>query len=384
MNNPIITETISTELTSLNNESVAAAKKQGYTILGDIAIAIENNDTMIKNCTDALATYIANNANYKLAKRYEEESTWYEKFIYNNPNRLENLRNNQELNNYLLINGIRFSSNLVTNLVKKSFDYYDNFKMKETVWKLSVVYANTITNKNYSKYPSVHVYLSHLSNQLFGKKKNINDIDINTWDEDLVLPNEHNYKNIAFVLYMIYSQKHLLKGDAESIPLDMEILSLFWNRIGIINTKQLFDEFHEIDMTIGYNFVNTNIIYQGIVNNISMAVSTPNDRLVRKLNSECRKYIPNGDTQKITRSFGKAALCAGYTISAIKTGNPILIEMATTSALSLFSNTDNTEVIGNSLNELGIDDETIKNSLLEASEERKRKKNSLIEVRENI
>ena len=375
-------KTVSTKLTSLNNESVVAAKNKGYTIFGDIAIAIENNDTMIKNCTDALSAYIANNANYKLLKRYEEESSLYEKYISNNSNRLANLRNNQEFNNYLISNGIRFATNRITYFVKKGLDHYDNLKMKETVWKLSVVYANAITGENYIKYPSVDVYLSHLSNQLFGKKKNINDIDKNTWDKDLVLPNENNYKNIAFILYMIYSQKHLLKGNAESIPEDLEILSLFWKRIGIIDTRQLFNEFHEIDMTIGYNFVNTNIIYSGIVNNLSIALSAPNDRLVRRLNSECRKYIPNGDTQHITRTLGKAALCAGCTFSAIESGNPILIQMATTSALSLFSNTDNTEVIGNSLNELGIGDETIKNCLVEASEERKKNKYSLIDVKE--
>lgn len=375
-------KTVSTKLTSLNNESVVAAKNKGYTIFGDIAIAIENNDTMIKNCTDALSAYIANNANYKLLKRYEEESSLYEKYISNNSNRLANLRNNQEFNNYLILKGIRFMTKLGTYFVKKGLDHYDNLKMKETVWKLSVVYANAITGENYIKYPSVDVYLSHLSNQLFGKKKNINDIDKNTWDKDLVLPNENNCKNIAFILYMIYSQKHLLKGNAESIPEDLEILSLFWKRIGIIDTRQLFNEFHEIDMTIGYNFVNTNIIYSGIVNNLSIALSAPNDRLVRRLNSECRKYIPNGDTQHITRTLGKAALCAGCTFSAIESGNPILIQMATTSALSLFSNTDNTEVIGNSLNELGIDDETIKNCLVEASEERKKNKYSLIDVKE--
>lgn len=382
MNDLIIRKTVSTKLTSLNNESVVAAKNKGYTIFGDIAIAIENNDTMIKNCTDALSAYIANNANYKLLKRYEEESSLYEKYISNNSNRLANLRNNQEFNNYLILKGIRFMTKLGTYFVKKGLDHYDNLKMKETVWKLSVVYANAITGENYIKYPSVDVYLSHLSNQLFGKKKNINDIDKNTWDKDLVLPNENNYKNIAFILYMIYSQKHLLKGNAESIPEDLEILSLFWKRIGIIDTRQLFNEFHEIDMTIGYNFVNTNIIYSGIVNNLSIALSAPNDRLVRRLNSECRKYIPNGDTQHITRTLGKAALCAGCTFSAIESGNPILIQMATTSALSLFSNTDNTEVIGNSLNELGIDDETIKNCLVEASEERKKNKYSLIDVKE--
>ena len=375
-------KTVSTKLTSLNNESVVAAKNKGYTIFGDIAIAIENNDTMIKNCTDALSAYIANNANYKLLKRYEEESSLYEKYISNNSNRLANLRNNQEFNNYLILKGIRFMTKLGTYFVKKGLDHYDNLKMKETVWKLSVVYANAITGENYIKYPSVDVYLSHLSNQLKKKKKNINDIDKNTCAKDLVLPNENNYKNIAFILYMIYSQKHLLKGNAESIPEDLEILSLFWKRIGIIDTRQLFNEFHEIDMTIGYNFVNTNIIYSGIVNNLSIALSAPNDRLVRRLNSECRKYIPNGDTQHITRTLGKAALCAGCTFSAIESGNPILIQMATTSALSLFSNTDNTEVIGNSLNELGIDDETIKNCLVEASEERKKNKYSLIDVKE--
>lgn len=183
MNDLIIRETVSTKLTSLNNESVVAAKNKGYTIFGDIAIAIENNDTMIKNCTDALSAYIANNANYKLLKRYEEESSLYEKYISNNSNRLANLRNNQEFNNYLISNGIRFATNLITYFVKKGLDHYDNLKMKETVWKLSVVYANAITGENYIKYPSVDVYLSHLSNQLFGKKKNINDIDKNTWDK---------------------------------------------------------------------------------------------------------------------------------------------------------------------------------------------------------
>lgn len=389
MSEIMLPQIVQKKILTTNTNEVKRAKTEGYTILGDIAIAIEKNNTMLQDCTNAFSKYIASNINYREIKRYEENSNFWEKYVRNDSFKLQQLESKQEFINFVVANGLNFAVTGTKYAIVKSLDYFDAKKMKETLWTLSKKYANLVTKGNWGKYPSVSTYLRHLSNELFHKVKSVDEGIGANWDEKLVLPNAENYKNIAFVLFMIYSQKHLYQFDEESKLDDVALLYMMWERIGIdrIEAENLFNEFWQIDSTIGYDFVNTNIFMQGVVNNLSVALPSTNTKLVDELNREVLKYIPNGDTQQFSRRTAKfitkTAKVAGEMYLGVKVKNAALICEATKTALSWFDDLDDNEKIGNALEKLGMESEIISDCIGEAKAEIKKPGVAIVNVAKN-
>ena len=68
----------------------------------------------------------------------------------------------------------------------------------------------------------------------------------------------------------------------------------------------------------------------------------------------------------------KATIMTASAIAGVEMGNPILIETAATTATSLFKDLEDTEVIGNCLEECGVDSGSIKNCIENAKLEQKK------------
>ena len=90
----------------------------------------------------------------------------------------------------------------------------------------------------------------------------------------------------------------------------------------------------------------------------------------REINNEMLLYVPNGDKQLAARKVGKiiekSLIATGGVVGGIKTSNPVLLETAASAAVSLLNDLSDTEMIGNCLNDAGLDENKVRKCIDEA------------------
>ena len=367
-----------------NMESSQIAKTHGYTVYGDIACVMEKNRDYFAEYSDAFAKYVAYKKNYRADEKFIQKQNFIEKYIMPDQNKLKAREDIGSARNTLIIEGIQLASQGLFNVIVKTLDVVDNKKMKETIWKIAQAFAFDICKGSEKLSSAVVSYLSYISGQLFGKSHSVKNISIDELMNGMIAIPESNAKNIAYVLYMIFVNKHLFAFNETEKLADYEILCNYWQLLGInmINARQLFKKFEEWDATVGNDFVNTNIYMQGIVNNLSIALPVVNMKAVREVNQNCFKYVPNGDIQRFVRNSSRllvgTALNVGMAYLNIN-NNTHMIRGALNNSLDMFNNVDN-EKAGNCLEMMGIPKELITDSLQQTNNKEKDPNKVVIET----
>lgn len=361
-----------------NSELVVESKQAGVTIYGNIAGFLENQENTIDELADRIGSYLAYQKGIELTQEYEKNSSLYEKYIKNNPLKLAKLEEQRRMQSEMIIGGTQFVIKGGVFVTKKILAYMDKKRVMESVWSLCVTYANTITKKDYSEFSQVEGLLGYISMQLFGKIKKDYLNSNEKLKEDIVLPSEESQiKHISLILYLIYAQKHTQSYCYDDKEGDMGALFAYWALLGIfrIEALALFKEYEQVRIMNMYDYSRLNTAMQNVYHNLCITVPHINMRKAREINNEMLLYVPNGDKQlaarKVGKMIGKSIIATGGVVGGMVTENPALLETASSAAVSLLEDISDTEIIGNCLNDAGLDEDKVKKCIEEAKKKQR-------------
>lgn len=327
-------------------------EKNSMTIYGNIAYSIESHRAKIDKVSEDIAAYFAEQKALQITREYEESRSFSEKWLKNNALNQRSMEKRREVESGLISGGVQLAIKGGVYVVQKALVWADNRKRNQEFWKLCLCYANSIAD-NIDGYESMASFLMSIHRRLFGKDCRSFALNGNS---DLFMPQtQAEAENAALILYFIYAKKHDMSIYYKSKEEDFKKMMELWTYMGIFGSyaKELVCKFELMEKGNAFEFTSLNRTIQYIHNNLAVAVPSINNSQVRRINNELLKYVPNGDKQLACRSavgfISNTLISAAASVVGSSTANPLILEAAAVSALSLCGDLNETEVIGNCL-----------------------------------
>ena len=379
MGTELMEKNIRAHIVNANDNLVVTSQKKGITIYGNIADFLEKKNSDIDTMSNIIGTYLAKKNGARLAKRYEENSTFFEKYFRNDKVKMAELEAEREFQTDIIMAGTQILIKGGTYIAKKILAGIEEDKIKNSVWSLCVKYAKEITGNDWEEHSGVCAELIHIHGQLYGKTSLDLNLTVSDGNEKLYLPSEkYQQENIALILYLLYIQKHSSDCYCRDENKDKLLLMNIWSIVGILGfeAKALFEKYEKMSWGNAWEMGRLSAVTQNIYRNLMISMPNINMKKAEEVNRQMLLYVPNGDrqymAQQSAKMITKATIMTASTIVGMETGNPILIETAATTATSLFKDLEDTEVIGNCLEECGVDSGSIKNCIENAKLEQKK------------
>ena len=353
----------------------AARQTPNIAIYGDIATLLEGHAADITYAADKAGEYIAKVNDARLIQKYESNSTFFEKYIYNSPAKMARNEATRAFQNGAIQLGFKLGVPALTKAAR-SFSLEQNRKaLYRNIWLVCHIFACEITNSRIEDFPAVKRVIDQMAwdmlQKTYSSVKQDSSLCPRSFDDlekPLEFGQDQSFKeSIARMLYILYSQKHLSTSYAKERSIDTENLMDAWFRIGLTcDYRTLFAEYkYAGDMNIiEYNRIADawESLYEEIVH------ATPNidKAAARKLHYVMLDYVPNSGSQKLARTGAKYAAEGGLIAAGILTENPLLMKAGASAAMSMFKDLSHTEVIGNVLKAANLSDTDIKQALQDA------------------
>ena len=379
MGTELMEKNIRAHIVNANDNLVVTSQEKGITIYGNIADFLEKKNSDIDTMSNRIGIYLAKKNGARLTKRYEENSTFFEKYFRNNKVKMAELEAERELQTDIIMAGTQVIIKGGAYIAKKILAGIEEDKIKNSVWSLCVKYAKEITGNEWKEYPGVCAELIHIYGQLYGKTSLDLNLTISDRNKKLYLPSEkYQQENIALILYLLYIQKHSSDCYCGDEDKDKLLLMNIWSIVGVLEfeAKALFEKYEKMSWGNAWEMGRLSAVTQSIYRNLMISIPDINMKKAEEVNIQLLSYVPNGDRQYIAQQSAKmitkATIMTASAIAGVEMGNPILIETAATTATSLFKDLEDTEVIGNCLEECGVDSGSIKNCIENAKLEQKK------------
>ena len=236
---------IRAHIVNANDNLVVTSQEKGITIYGNIADFLEKKNSDIDTMSNRIGIYLAKKNGARLTKRYEENSTFFEKYFRNNKVKMAELEAERELQTDIIMAGTQVIIKGGAYIAKKILAGIEEDKIKNSVWSLCVKYAKEITGNKWEKYPRVCAELIHIYGQLYGKTSLDLNLTISDRNKKLYLPSEkYQQENIALILYLLYIQKHSSDCYCGDEDKDKLLLMNIWSIVGVLEfeAKALFEK----------------------------------------------------------------------------------------------------------------------------------------------
>ncbi len=384
MNNEIVTKNVGSHIALADSELYISSKKQGYTIYGDIANYIESKTDVFDTISEHLSTYLQYKNYGRLKEEFEENSSLYERYIKNDPLKVELFNQKSEIENTLIAWGVNIATHGPAKLTSMFLQMLDKKKVRDAIWQLTAHYAQSICKNNVTNYPMISIQLCNTYNQLYRKMElDVSDkiVQHKKIKKVPVFFQEPINHTLALCTYRILYAKHNDFSKESEKNEDLRQLLQLWNLIGI-SGKAAEDMFKTFDNMCSIRLpddirVNTTVqqIFYNLMTELSRSGKISKEK-AREVNSKLLDYVPNSRRQRAVATGGKliakTAILAGTTAGGVLTENPQLLNTAGKTATSLFKDLSNTELIGNILKESGIDEKDIRGCIEGARKEQKK------------
>lgn len=363
-----------------NQELERVSRSAGYSWYGAFADALEQKNDEIERIAEGISGYFAQYAAAEVTARYEKDRNFFEKWIHNDPMELKKMETERAFITTATDAGVQFVVKGGIYATKFLFRSMDQRKAKREIWNLCLWFARDITDNAPANYRPVAALLSSIYRQLFGAAPKERDFSTDAHSKNALIYRPSDIvqeENAARLLYMLYMEKYAWSLYNEERQTDIDKLFQWWAALGIIRPrgKELFRQFELLRDGNAFECFRLPAVTQGLFQNLYISLPNINFNKARQINREMLLYVPNGDKQRAVRRgatfVGKAAIAATASILGSSTGNPALLNVAATSALSLYQDLSNTEVIGNCLAESGVSELLIRESIAKADSVRK-------------
>jgi hypothetical protein len=360
-----------------NENFFKQAKKDNISVYGNIADLIEGRAEGISLMAEEATRSLLQYNDIRLKKNFEKNSTLFERIISNDNNRLAKYNIIRDSERTLIENGIPWAIHLVEWGVHNGMMAMEKRKVYKNIWFLAHIYAYKITHGNIEDYRPVENVITAICNDTIKKNYPALDKDpkicptsLSDLEEkhELSFPKEEGVQeNIAFILYMLYAQKHDCDIYENEKHEDLLDLINCWFVLGYTGDYgKLFQKFERIGAAKMPEFNRNVQTLQGIYHNLMMAFPSIDHSLARRLDRELLSYIPNGDTQAMARRGGKILLETGIVTAGVISQNPVMYKVGAKAAVSLFKDLGQTELIGNVLNASGIQEDDVREIIMGA------------------
>lgn len=367
-NNELITKKVYNNIVDTNETVIAESKLHSTTIYGAMVNVLEEHTSEINEVAEKIGAYFALNKGIKITQEYEKNCSLYEKYIKNNDLKLKQMESERtfkvEMYNSLIQTAVKGG----VYIGKRVLKHFDKQQINNYVFGICVKYANLIGLSDASRsHMPVQGLLDGMGRDLYGKPVVDYNQILQKFDNIGYLDLTSNQAEIiAKLLYMIYAQKHLSHVSEAESESDMEKLCGVWASLGIWgnNARFMFDKFEKLNGINAFEYNRTNMIMQGIYDNLVIQLPRLDTKKVRAVNRELLQYVPNGDKQLMIRNAGKKvrdlSSIAAVGMYGFCTENPAILASAATGALNMFSNIDdNLEVVGNCLEDSGLKSQNV-------------------------
>lgn len=366
----------------LSNDSYfTQAKKQNITIYGDIASLLEGHAGDFTAAAEVAARYLAQCNDNRLIREYEQNSTLFERLVRNNSIKIGQYEATRDFQRTLIINGVQLLVHGVEWGAKKGLMALEKHKVYENIWFLTHIYAYGITHGDITGYRPVEMLVNSISRdtmkQYYSKlSRNPKKCptSLSDFNDILLFPKDKRIQeNIAFILYLLYAQKHDSGTYESEQEEDLQQLLYCWSILGYSGDYAiLYSKFKKIGVANIPEYNRNVQALEGFYYNLMTTLPSIDRGLARRLDSELLSYLPNGDTQAMARVAGKFAAKAGLVAAGALTENPILLKFAAASAMSLFKDLSKVDTIGNVLSASGVKEDDVYECLTEAKKIQKR------------
>lgn len=363
----LMEQNIRNHIVEANDNLCIESKTKGVTIYGNIADYLEDNTPVIDAAADAIGEYFSKKNSIRITREYEANSTFFEKYFKNDIVRMADMEHKREFQTNLIMIGTQSIIKGVNYAAKKILSNIDEKKIKDSIWSLCVKYAKKITGNDWCEYPRVYAQLVHIQGQLYGKTNMDLDLATVDYNTELYLPRErYQQENIALILYLLYNQKHFSHYHYQDREDDMEVLLCMWEIVGIfgMEARLLFEKYEKMSWGNAWEMGRLSVVTQSIYHNLTLTIPNINMKKAKEVNKKLMLYVPNAQKQlmmqRTAKLVAKGTIIAASTVGGISTDNPVLLEIAATTATSLFKDLEDTERIGNCLKDCGINEDSVK------------------------
>ena len=371
-----IRKNVETHVFDADTELMSIARSKGYSIYGDVAIAIEQNKTVINEFADSASAYLASRKAVKTTLAYEQQCNWMEKYFKDNSLKKKNMEIQREGEIAFTTGVSQLALKGATYLIQTGLAKMDRKVAKESIWNFVYQYADAITHGPIEQDREITRRLWAIYKNLFNRQF---EGDFHPLSKGKIyLPTDDvQCENFATMIYMIFMGKHMNDSQNRSLENDIELLKDYWAKLGIIGSDgdELYEKLCRVDAAGGNTTNRMSEALQGIYQNLMISQPCINMEQARKVNAEFLRYVPNGDKKLLAHSVTKVVengLICG--VDSMLSGTPVnlaLLKVAATTAVSVFENLDDRTMIGNILAESGISESQIPECLDDAKKKQK-------------
>lgn len=375
--NDMLPAVVEQQVANGNYNYMVTSRNHGATIYGDIAAALEAHSESIDRLAEDLGSIAAERHGIQITKEYEDNAPFFEKYFRSNTLSRKKMELRREAETELVSDMIQIVVKGAVYTTKKVLSVVEQKKIKDYVWAYALIYVDGITGGNPERMEPYVPFLISLGKSLKrAEKKYLLNDDLKACAKSSIRLDSHQLMQTAAILYQLFdlSQCRAFITE-EKIAQNKQFLMDLWMsmQIGTYEADDLFRRFEGMRNRVD-PYGSLNQITQYLFSNLSITLPNINRASARRVNDRLLLYTPNGERQllarKATKFMGKAAITAACAAGGIATENQVMMKIAATTALSMFHNVEDRELIGNCLVKSGILEGDVKKCIEESRDKK--------------
>lgn len=338
---------VENRLADVNTTYISDSAGLGKTMFGTLALALEENQDNIDVLAQNVGGWLAESRARKITRDFEKNSTWWEKYIWNDPAKVAKMERKRdresEIFNFLGQIGVQLFSQGTKAILARA----DQNAIRKYIWKICASFACDVCDCELDKYPNIPLFLRVLGRQLNVPAENEDILNAQyTLPGEFELDEAQNMQ-LADVLFEIFLGRFnrdiaLMKESTDEVATEIDRLLRWCNMLGL-DVDEAADHFAEcLQKQADGNdpYLAINCLMDCLVSNLTFRLPNIDRSVAWRVNEEFGRYVPNSITQQQARVVGrgikKIAVAGGYLAGGIYLGDPSLIVTAASEALSLF------------------------------------------------
>ena len=323
-------------LITTNNEVLDEYQRNGYTIYGAAANALERRTEAVNQIAEKAGAYFAERKAAQITIDYEESRSFFEKYIKNNEIKLRQMEQERAFKSAVTDAGIQAAIKVSYYAAKKTLQFIDDRQTKAAIWSLLLSYADTLTNRSIGDYHTVMMQLLSYYRQLYHPKSVPTELLVTDNQKKRASPymprSAAQKENMAQLLYQLFSAKQRCGTDSAEKERDLAELIDSYLIFGFdINAANLLlERFAALDASGVSETDRTARLLQSFFSNLTITLPNIDISRTRRMNNEFRKYVPNGDRQRIGKFVAKTGITAIATAGGLKSTRTVAITLPVT------------------------------------------------------
>ena len=185
---------------------------------------LERNTVNIDKFAEIIGSYAAGKRALQITRNYEGNQTFFEKWIKDNPIKLQQMQQEREFQSAAIDIGIQAGVKSFNFLAKKGLKFLDDRHVRESVWFSLYSYGITLTDQNVEAYRTVYAQLLGYYCQLYRPRNNPTTFSAPKKNKVFIPQDDVQRANMAQLFYRLFWAKHSMHLNDNDVSGDLENL----------------------------------------------------------------------------------------------------------------------------------------------------------------